>query len=65
MQREEKLLVAPPAKIHRMLARVGRHQSMRTVVCPRLGKPARAPPHAMEMRDEQHIRLEKIRAKKR
>ena len=26
--------------------------------CPRLGRPARAPPHAMETRDEQHIGLE-------
>ena len=26
--------------------------------------PVRAPPHAMETRDEQHIGLEKIRAKR-
>ena len=37
---------------------------MRTAVCPRLGRPARAPPHAIETRDEQHIGLEKIRAKR-
>ena len=37
---------------------------MRTAVCPRLGWLARAPPHAIEMRDEQHIRLEKIKAKR-
>ena len=39
-------------------------QGMRTAVCPRLGRPARAPPHAIDMRDEQHIRLEKIKAKR-
>ena len=37
---------------------------MRTAVCPRLGRPARAPPHAIETRDEQHIGLENIRAKR-
>ena len=33
-------------------------QGKHTLGCPRLGRPARAPPHAMEMRDEQHIGLE-------
>ena len=36
---------------------------MRTAVCPRLGRPARAPPHVIEMRDEQHIGLEKTMEK--
>ena len=63
-QREEKLLAAPPAKIRRTLAREGPRQGMRTAVCPRLDRPARAPPHAKETRDEQHIGLENIRAKR-
>ena len=46
------------------LARGGPRQGMRTAVCPRLDRPARAPPHAIETRDEQHIGLEKIRAKR-
>ena len=64
MQREEKLLAAPPAKIRRTLAREGPRQGIRTAVCPRLGRPARTPIHAMETRDEQHIELEKIKAKR-
>ena len=64
-QLEEKFLAAPPAKICRTLAREGPRQGMRTAVCPRLSRPARAPPHAIETRDEQHIGLKKIRAKKK
>ena len=33
-------------------------QGKHTLGCPRLGRPARAPPHTMETRDEQHIGLE-------
>ena len=36
----------------------GTRQGKHTLGCPRLGRPARAPPHAMETRDEQHIGLE-------
>ena len=45
-------------KIQRTLAREGPRQGKHTLGCSRLGRPARAPPHAMEMRDEQHIGLE-------
>ena len=45
-------------KIQQTLAREGPRQGNHTLGCPRLGRPARAPPHAMEMRDEQHIGLE-------
>ena len=47
-----------------MLASGGTRRGIRTVVCPRFSRLARAPPHAMETRDEQHIGLEKIRAKR-
>ena len=40
-------------------------QGMHTVVCPRLDRLARAPSHAMETRDKQHIGLEKFRAKRK
>ena len=48
-----------------MLAREGPRQSMRMVVCSRLGRPARTPPHARVTRDDQYIGLEKFRAKRK
>jgi hypothetical protein len=38
---------------------------MRIAACPRLGRPARTPPHIMEIREERQKGLEEIRAKKK
>ena len=54
-----------PTRIQRTPTRVELRRGKRTLGCPRLGRPARAPPHAMEMREEQHIGLKKIRAKRK
>ena len=45
-------------KIQGTLTQERLRQGKRSLGCPRLGRPARAPPHIIETRDEQHIGLE-------
>jgi hypothetical protein len=48
-----------PARDQRTLAREGPRRGRRTLVCPRLGRPARTSSHAAEVVEEQHMGLEK------